>query len=56
MPHDLPPGRYFMGRYDTAWSPDDSKASLSEIKQVSVRYRAGPSGARTLLVVEPVRD
>lgn len=53
---DLPPGRYFMGRYDNAWSPDDSKASLSEIKQVSVRYRTGLLGARTLLAVEPVRD
>lgn len=53
---DLPPGRYFMGRYDHAWSPDDAGVTLSEIRQVSVRYRTGLLGARTLLAVEPARN
>ncbi len=51
---DLPPGRYFMGRYDNAWSPEGSSIPLPEIKLVSVRYRTGLFGARTLLSVEPV--
>ena len=50
---DLPPGRYFMGRYDHAWSPDDAGIPLSSIRQVNVRYRMGLLGARTLLAVEP---
>ena len=53
---DLPPGRYFMGRYDRAWSPADTGVPLTEIRQVSVRYRTGQLGARTLLAVEPATN
>lgn len=49
----LPPGRYFMRRYDEAWEPPEAAVPLS-ITQVSVRYRTGLLGARTLLEVVPV--
>ena len=49
----LPPGRYFMGRYDEAWEPPETLATPLSITHVSVRYRTGLLGARTLLEVAP---
>ena len=49
----LPPGRYFMGRYDEAWELPATSAPPLQIVQVSVRYRTGLLGARTLLEVVP---
>ena len=49
----LPPGRYFLGRYDEAWEPPATSAPSLQIVQVSVRYRTGLLGARTLLEVVP---
>ena len=52
-PHPRPPGRYFLGRYDEAWEPPATSAPSLQIVQVSVRYRTGLLGARTLLEVVP---
>lgn len=48
----LPAGRYFMGRYAEAWAPEVGE-DAADIRQVSVRYRRGILGARSLLEVYP---
>ncbi|MFT3848433.1 MAG: hypothetical protein QM739_07065 [Propionivibrio sp.] len=49
----LPAGRYFMGRYDRAWSPRGIDVRPEDIRSVRIRYRSGLLGARTLLEVMP---
>ena len=48
----LPAGPYFMGRYAEPWSPGAGEEAAG-IRQVSVHYRRGVLGARSLLAVYP---